>query len=58
MRAGGRLGEFTARNLANCLWALAKMGHRPGADLMDALVAEVGRKLRGCNAQNLVRLPA
>ena len=56
-RAGGRLGEFTARNLANCLWALAKMGHHPGADFLAALSAEVAKKLPGCNAQNLVPRP-
>ena len=49
-----RLGQFTARNLANSLWALAKMGHHPGLEFMAALVAQVGLKLPDCNAQNLV----
>ena len=49
-----RLGQFTARNLANCLWALAKMGHNPGQEFMAAVVAQVGQKLPDCNAQNLV----
>ncbi len=53
--AGTRLSEFTARNLSNSLWALAKMGHNPGEIMLNAMAAEVAKKLGGCNAQNLVR---
>ena len=56
MLAGLSLGVFTSRNLANCLWALAKMSHNPGQIFLDAMVVEVGKKLEGCNAQNLVCL--
>ncbi len=52
--AGTRLTDFTARNLSNSLWALAKMGHNPGEAMLNAMAAEVAKKLDGCNAQNLV----
>ncbi|CAL8462328.1 g1861 [Coccomyxa elongata] len=53
---GTRLSDFTARNLSNSLWALAKMGHNPGEAMLNAMAAEVAKKLGGCNAQNLANI--
>ncbi|BDA46187.1 probable RAP domain-containing protein, chloroplastic [Coccomyxa sp. Obi] len=53
---GTRLSEFTARNLSNSLWALAKMGHNPGEAMLNAMAAEVAKKFGGCNAQNLANI--
>ena len=44
---------FPARNLANTLWAFARLGHNPGVPLLQALAEESVKKLAGFNAQNL-----
>ena len=44
--------NFTARNIANTLWALAKMMHNPGAQFLNTMGAEVAAKIRDFNAQN------
>jgi hypothetical protein len=39
--AAATLAGFTARNLANVIWGMAKLGHHPG-DLLQAMCEEVG----------------
>ena len=51
--AGDTVESFTARNLANTLWALAKMGHNPGDRLLGLLQAETLKKVAGFNPQNI-----
>ena len=51
--AGDKAESFTARNLANTLWALAKMGHNPGGRLLSLLEAETLKKVGGFNPQNI-----
>ena len=53
MSAVANIGNFTARNIANVLWAFAKMTHNPGPAFLDSLGAEAGRKVTDFNAQNL-----
>ena len=53
MCAVANIGNFTARNIANVLWAFAKMTHNPGAAYLDSLGVEAGRKVTDFNAQNL-----
>ena len=43
---------FTARNIANALWALAKMMHNPGDRFLNTMGAEVATKVADFNAQN------
>ena len=43
---------FTARNIANALWALAKMMHNPGERFLNTMGAEVAKKVMDFNAQN------
>lgn len=43
---------FTARNIANALWALAKMMHNPGDTFLNTMGAEVAKKVADFNAQN------
>ena len=43
---------FTARNIANALWALAKMMHNPGDRFLNTMGAEVAKKVVDFNAQN------
>ena len=50
--------DFTARNLANFLWGLAKIEHRPGEQMLTDLATEIVRKIDGANAQNLVSMHA
>lgn len=47
-----RLCNFSARNLANAVWALAKLDHHPG-HLMTKFCKEVLGKVKDCNAQNV-----
>lgn len=51
--AVANISNFTARNIANVLWAFAKMMHNPGPTLLDSLGAEASRKVLDFNAQNL-----
>lgn len=51
--AVANIGNFTARNIANVLWAFAKMMHNPGGAFLDSLGAEASRKVLDFNAQNL-----
>ena len=44
--------KFSARNIANTLWALAKMMHNPGDTFLNSLGAEAGKKVTDFNAQN------
>ena len=44
--------KFSARNIANTLWALAKMMHDPGDAFLNSLGAEAGKKVTDFNAQN------
>lgn len=44
--------KFSARNIANTLWALAKMMHNPGDAFLNSLGAEAGKKVTDFNAQN------
>lgn len=44
--------KFSARNIANTLWALAKMMHNPGEVFLNSLGAEAGKKVTDFNAQN------
>ncbi|PSC74935.1 RAP domain [Micractinium conductrix] len=48
-----RRSEFTARNLANTLWSLAKANHHPGVEFLTAMVGEVRQKIDGGTAQNV-----
>ena len=50
--------DFTARNLANFLWGLAKIEHHPGEQMLTDLATEIAQKIDGANAQNLVSLHA
>ena len=50
--------DFTARNLANFLWGLAKIEHHPGEQMLTDLATEIARKIDGANAQNLVSMQA
>ena len=50
--------DFTARNLANFLWGLAKTEHHPGEQMLTDLAREIARTIDGANAQNLVSLRA
>lgn len=43
---------FTARNIANTLWALAKMMHNPGDKFLNTMGAEAAAKVQDFNAQN------
>lgn len=43
---------FTARNIANALWALAKMMHNPGDTFLNTMGAEAAKKVADFNAQN------
>lgn len=52
--AADKRTDFTARNLANFLWGLAKIEHHPGEQMLVNLAAEVAKKIDGANAQNLV----
>jgi len=45
--------KFTARNLANALWALAKMMINPGEKFLTVLRDETLKKVAEFNAQNL-----
>ncbi|DBA96718.1 TPA: hypothetical protein ACH3X1_015560 [Trebouxia sp. C0004] len=44
--------RFSARNIANTLWALAKMMHNPGDAFLNSLGVEAGKKVTDFNAQN------
>ena len=50
--AVAHVDDFTARNIANTLWALAKMAHHPGDTFLDRLGAEAAKKVTEFNAQN------
>ena len=50
------MSEFTGRNLANTLWAFAKMGHHPGEELLLTLAPQIRMQLSSCNAQNLANI--
>lgn len=52
--AAAKRTNFTARNLANLLWGLAKVERHPGEQMLGDLAEEIGRKIDGANAQNLV----
>ena len=43
---------FSARNIANTLWALAKMMHNPGDTFLNSLGAEAAQKVADFNPQN------
>ncbi len=47
------MSNFTARNLANTLWALAKINLDPGLELLTALAGEATEKIANFNAQNI-----
>ncbi|KAL4855247.1 RAP domain-containing protein [Chlorella vulgaris] len=51
-----RRSEFTARNLANTLWALASINHHPGDEFLAGMAAEVQGKARDGNAQNIANM--
>ena len=51
--AEANIGKFTARNLANTLWGLAKISHSPGAQVLLALREESIKKIADFNAQNI-----
>lgn len=44
--------RFAARNVANVVWAFAKLGHHPGA-LMDVLCSRAGEIMEEFIMQNL-----
>ena len=52
-RSGEKVKTFTARNLANALWAMAKMGYHPGEELLEKIQGQVLQKLPEFNPQNL-----
>ena len=45
--------KFTARNLANTLWAMAKINLDPGVEVLAALSKEAAEKMADFNAQNI-----
>ena len=45
--------QFTPRNLANTLWAVAKMNLKVGSCLLNLLSGEVHKKMHDFNAQNI-----
>ena len=51
--AAANVPSFPARNLANTLWAMAKLGHQPGRPLLQALANEALKKLDQFIAQNI-----
>ncbi|KAL4443822.1 hypothetical protein ABPG75_011559 [Micractinium tetrahymenae] len=51
-----RRAEFTARNLSNTLWSLAKANHHPGDEFLSALAGEVKAKAGEGNAQNVANM--
>ena len=44
---------FTSRELANTLWALARMGHNPGETFMSAFLYRAEEELPSFNSQDL-----
>ncbi|GAB4822437.1 hypothetical protein N2152v2_009483 [Parachlorella kessleri] len=48
-----RRKDFTARNISNTVWSLAKMSHHPGDDFLGAMGAEMAGKAGEGNAQNV-----
>ena len=48
-----RAGELSARNVANIVWALAKLGGHPGDALLGACAAQAAMRVREANAQNI-----
>jgi hypothetical protein len=47
LQAESKLGQLTARNLANSIWAFAKLGHHPGT-----LLGRLCREVRGCHRRS------
>jgi hypothetical protein len=50
------MNEFTGRNIANTLWAMAKMNHHPGEEFFKAITEQAKIRVRAgkdFNAQNL-----
>ena len=47
------MSKFTARNLANALWAMAKINLNPGEEVLSALSNEAIKKIADFNAQNI-----
>ncbi|KAK9861764.1 hypothetical protein WJX84_008936 [Apatococcus fuscideae] len=53
LHAGDNLATTTARNLANVIWAFAKMEYDPGETLLQAIADELAKKAMDCNPQNV-----
>ena len=51
--AAARAGELSARNVANILWALAKLGHRPKEAVLATCAARAAARAHEANAQNI-----
>lgn len=49
----GVMHRLQPRQLANCLWALAKLGHAPSAQWLSRCLASVARQLDGFEPQHL-----
>ncbi|KAK9842858.1 hypothetical protein WJX74_003528 [Apatococcus lobatus] len=50
---GEKLATTTARNLANIVWAFAKMEYDPGQQLLQEVADELATKAASCNPQNV-----
>ena len=48
-----RAGELSARNVANIVWALAKLSGHPGDALLGACAAQAAARVHEANAQNI-----
>jgi len=46
-------GELSARNVANIVWALAKLGGHPSDALLGACAAQAAARVHEANAQNI-----
>ncbi len=52
-----KLGDFTAQGLANTLWAMAKMGRPPTAELQARYELEMTRRLGWATSTTMGRPP-
>jgi hypothetical protein len=53
LAAVAKVDQFKGRNIANTLWAMAKMGHNPGQEFFQAMVKQSIKRIKDFNAQNL-----
>ncbi|KAK9864416.1 hypothetical protein WJX84_005546 [Apatococcus fuscideae] len=57
-KRGEKLATTTARNLANIVWAFAKMEYDPGQQLLQEVADELATKAASCNPQNVANSEA